>query len=155
MSNSEKSNFVVRAPIPKNICPMALAAEAIGDRWTLLILREAFFGVVRFEDMAADLGIARSVLTDRLNKLVNANLLEQVRYQENNSRARACYRLTEAGKGTALVMIALMQWGEQAVTGKAAPIQIVDRRDGQRIRLQMVRDDGEDVSLENAAILVM
>jgi DNA-binding HxlR family transcriptional regulator len=131
---------------------MALAAEAIGDRWTLLILREAFFGVVRFEDMAADLGIARSVLTDRLNKLVQANLLEQVNYKESNSRMRAYYRLTETGRGTALVMVALMQWGEQAITGTAAPIELLDCRDGQKVKLQMVRDDGDIAAFDQVAI---
>jgi DNA-binding HxlR family transcriptional regulator len=152
MSNSETANAHRRSPVPKDICPMALAAEAIGDRWTLLILREAFFGVVRFEDMAADLGIARSVLTDRLNKLVQANLLEQVSYKEKNSRTRAYYRLTEAGRGTALVMVALMQWGEQAITGCAAPIQLVDRRSGQSVKLQMIRDDGDVTALDQIAI---
>lgn len=142
MSNSDQSTVQARSPVPRELCPMALAAEAIGDRWTLLILREAFFGVVRFEDMAADLGIARSVLTDRLNKLVSSKLLEHVSYREKNSRSRAYYRLTEAGRGTAQVLIALMQWGEQAVTGKPAPIRLVDKRDGQVLRMKLVREDG-------------
>jgi DNA-binding HxlR family transcriptional regulator len=152
MSNSESFIVDARSPVPKEICPMALAAEAIGDRWTLLILREAFLGVVRFEDMAADLGIARSVLTDRLGKMVSANLLEQVSYRAQNSRARACYRLTEAGRGTAQVLIALMQWGEKAISGKPAPIRIIDKRDGQVLRLKLVRDDGEVVLLDGTTI---
>jgi DNA-binding HxlR family transcriptional regulator len=152
MSNSELASAHRRSPVPKDICPMALAAEAIGDRWTLLILREAFFGVVRFEDMAADLGIARSVLTDRLKRLVDARLLEQVNYKEKNSRARACYRLTEAGRGTGPIMVALMQWGEQVITRTAAPIQLLDRRDGQGVKLQMVRDDGDVAAFDQIAI---
>lgn len=152
MSNFEKSVVDARSPVPKEICPMALAAEAIGDRWTLLILREAFLGVVRFEDMAADLGIARSVLTDRLGKMVSANLLEQVSYRAQNSRARACYRLTEAGRGTAQVLIALMEWGEKAITGKPAPIRIIDKRDRQVLQMKLVREDGQSVSLESTTI---
>jgi DNA-binding HxlR family transcriptional regulator len=154
MSNSEYQSVSARAPIPKEICPMALAAEAIGDRWILLILREAFFGVVRFEDMAADLGIARSVLAERLGRMVDFNLLEQVYYREENKRTRACYRLTDKGRGTAQVMIALMQWGEQAIIGKDAPIQIVDRKNGQQLKLQLQRSDGTSASFKDASILV-
>lgn len=154
MSNSDLHSISARAPIPKEVCPMALAAEAIGDRWTLLILREAFFGVVRFEDMAADLKIARSVLTDRLGKMVDADLLEQVTYREPNKRVRACYRLTEKGRGTAQVLIALMQWGEQAITGKEAPMQLLDRRNGARLKLGLQHVDGESISFSNASILV-
>jgi DNA-binding HxlR family transcriptional regulator len=126
---------------------MALAAEAIGDRWILLILREAFFGVVRFEDMAA-------VLTDRLGKMVEADLLQQVTYREKNKRTRAYYRLTEKGRGTAQVLIALMQWGERSITGKDAPMQLIDRRDGGKLTLRLQRDDGQSASFKDASILV-
>jgi DNA-binding HxlR family transcriptional regulator len=155
MSNSANPVFARRAPVPKAICPMALAADALGDRWTLLILREAFFGVVRFEDIAADLDIARSVLSDRLNKMVSAGLLEQAEYREENSRARQCYRMTEAGRGTAQVLIALMQWGEKQITGKTAPIRIVDRQDEQELQLQLIRPDGATVSFDDAAIRIV
>ncbi|MFM2410241.1 MAG: hypothetical protein RL481_1069 [Pseudomonadota bacterium] len=154
MSNSDDQSVGARAPVPKEICPMALAAEAIGDRWILLILREAFFGVVRFEDMAADLKIARSVLTDRLSKMVEADLLEQVTYREKNKRTRACYRLTEKGRGTAQVLIALMQWGERAITGEDAPMQLVDRRDGGKLTLRLQRDDGQSASFKDVSIVV-
>lgn len=155
MSNSDKPSVAARAPIPKEICPMALAAEAIGDRWILLILREAFFGVVRFEDMAADLKIARSVLTDRLGKMVDADLLEQVTYREQNKRSRVCYRLTDKGRGTAQVLIALMQWGEQAITGKDAPMRLVDRQDGAKLSLRLQRADGQSASFKDATISVI
>ncbi len=154
MSNFGQNTVCARAPIPKDICPMALAAEILGDRWTLLILREAFFGVVRFEDMAADLSIARSVLTDRLNKLVDAKLLKQEEYREKNSRTRCCYRLTDTGRGTAQVLIAMMQWGELAITGKPAPMQIVDSSNGQMATLKLVRGDGQSVSFGQAKILI-
>ncbi len=154
MSNSDPISMNARAPVPKELCPMALAAEAIGDRWILLILREAFFVVVRFEDMAADLKIARSVLADRLSKMVEADLLEQVTYREQNSRARAFYKLTEKGRDTAQVLIALMQWGERAIAKKDAPMKVVDRRDGQALRLALTREDGETASFNDASILL-
>jgi DNA-binding HxlR family transcriptional regulator len=133
---------------------MALAAETIGDRWILLILREAFFGVVRFEDMAADLKIARSVLADRLSRMVDCDLLKQVAYREQNRRARAYYKLTEKGRGTAQVLVALMQWGEQMITQKDAPMQIIDGRDGTKLRLVLKPDCDESVSFRDVAILV-
>ena len=155
MSNSEIASVSARAPIPREICPMALAAEAIGDRWVLLILREAFFGVVRFDDMAADLKIARSVLTERLARMVADDLLERVTYRQQNERTRAYYRLTKKGRGTAQVLIALMQWGEQAITGKDAPMRVIDRRDGKKLNLTLQREDGGIASFKDASILVI
>ena len=155
MSNSDPHSVSARAPIPKKLCPMALAAEAIGDRWILLILREAFFGVVRFEDMAADLKIARSVLADRLSKMVESDLLKQVTYREQNRRTRASYKLTEKGRGTAQVLVALMQWGEQVITKTDAPLKLVDRRDGKKLRLALSREEADSVSFKDASILII
>lgn len=87
---------------------VARALEMVGDRWTLLILREAFLGVRRFERMRQDLGIARNVLADRLGKLVGAGVLERRRYQERPDRYE--YRLTEKGSDIYPVLVSLLQW---------------------------------------------
>lgn len=124
---------------------MALAADLLGDRWTLLILREAFYGVRRYDDMREDLGAPRSMLTDRLACLVKRGLMERRTYQEPGSRKRQAYVLTEVGRDAALTLIALMQWGEAHVTGRPAPIEIVDKTTGRRLRAALVDDEGRTV----------
>ncbi|GAB4138778.1 MAG: helix-turn-helix domain-containing protein [Sphingomonadales bacterium] len=132
---------------------MAMAAEILGDRWTLLILREAFYGVRRYDDMRADLDAPRSMLTDRLNKLVARGLLARQPYQEPGSRARDAYVLTDAGRALALTLLALAQWGEDHVLHGPAPVQVVDRASGKPLRVALVDEQGRPADLA-AAILV-
>lgn len=139
-----------RAFIPKASCPMALAADALGDRWTLLILREAFYGVTRFADMQADLSIPRSVLTDRLTKLVAQGLLERRPYQEKGHRTRQAYTLTQVGKDFAPVLIALMEWGETHILRGPAPIEIRQITTEEPLRLSLVTQDGQTIATKDA-----
>ena len=92
-------------------CSIAGALEIVGDRWTLLVLREAFLGNRRFDGIQGRLGIARNVLTDRLARLVEDGLLERVAYQERPERFE--YRLTGKGLDLWPVLVALMQWGDR------------------------------------------
>jgi DNA-binding HxlR family transcriptional regulator len=92
-------------------CSIARALERLGERWTLLVLREAFTGARRFDEFAERLDIARNVLTARLALLVEEGVLERVRYQERPERFE--YRLTEKGLDLFPVLISLMQWGDR------------------------------------------
>lgn len=131
---------------------MALAAEIIGDRWTLLILREAFYGVQRYDDMLADLGAPRSMLTDRLRKLVDCQLLQRRAYQEPGERKRYAYVLTEKGQGLALTLLALTQWGEEYVLDGNAPVKVVDKNTGQKLCVKLVDEAGQLVELNTAVL---
>jgi DNA-binding HxlR family transcriptional regulator len=91
-------------------CSVANTAELIGDRWTVLILRDAFLGVRRFDDFQKDLGIARNVLTERLTMLVEAGIFVTALY-ENRPR-RFEYRLTEKGRDLYDVLVAMWRWGD-------------------------------------------
>lgn len=109
-------------------CSIAQALEIIGEWWTLLILRDAFFGVRRFEDFVERLGIARNVLTNRLDTLVEAGVLERRPYDE--ARGRYDYLLTEKGRALWPVMTTLRQWGDEWVLGEdAAPVLLEHRVD--------------------------
>jgi DNA-binding HxlR family transcriptional regulator len=90
-----------------------------GDRWTFLILREAFFGVRRFSDFARNLGIARNVLAHRLDVLVDGGLFTRVLYNENGPWYE--YRLTDAGRGLYGAILALMHWGDEQLAGDEGP----------------------------------
>lgn len=92
-------------------CSIARGLEILGEWWTLLILRDAFFGVRRFEDFVADLRISRGILTDRLATLVDHGILERHRYQERPDRYD--YRLTDKGRDLFPVVMALMHWGDK------------------------------------------
>jgi DNA-binding HxlR family transcriptional regulator len=90
-------------------CSLARALEIVGERWTLLVLRDCFFGVRRFTDLQAHLDVPRAVLTERLTQLVADGILERVEYQ----RGRHEYRLTQRGLDLWPALYALSQWGEQ------------------------------------------
>lgn len=107
-------------------CSIARTLAIVGERWTLLVLREAFYGVRRFDDMQRNLGVARNVLTTRLRTLVEHDLLERVPYREAASRQRFEYRLTARGRDLFPALLALMQWGDRYLADDAGPAVIVE-----------------------------
>ena len=104
-------------------CSIAGTLEIIGDRWTILILRDAFRGVRRFDEIQHDLGIARNVLTDRLTKLVDHGVLTKRKYQDRPARYE--YRLTPKGVDLSPALVALMRWGDKHIAGEDAPTVLV------------------------------
>lgn len=113
------------------------ALEILGDRWTFLVLREAFFGVRRFEGMRRNLGIARNILSNRLRMLVDRGILVRRKYQERPDRFE--YRLTEKGLDFYPVILALMDWGDRWVNvGKGPPLVLYHEVCGRRIRPQVM-----------------
>jgi DNA-binding HxlR family transcriptional regulator len=109
-------------------CSIARALEVVGERWTLLIVRDAFLGLRRFEQFQESLGIARNVLTDRLNRLVEEGVLERVRYSEHPERFE--YRLTRKGSDLQIALAGLWQWGDKYVSDK--PPRITRRKSDKR-----------------------
>jgi DNA-binding HxlR family transcriptional regulator len=102
---------VLRRDYEGQDCSIARALEVVGERWTLLIIRDIFQGRRRFDQLQASLGIARNVLSDRLNRLVEEGILERVLYNERPPRYE--YRLTGKGLELNLALTALRQWGEK------------------------------------------
>jgi DNA-binding HxlR family transcriptional regulator len=105
-------------------CSIARALEVVGERWTLLIVRDAFLGLRRFDEFQANLGIARNVLTDRLNRLVAEGILERVLYSRRPERFE--YRLTPKGRELNVALAGLRQWGDKYVSEK--PPSVLRRR---------------------------
>jgi DNA-binding HxlR family transcriptional regulator len=102
---------------PNQYCPVAGTLEIVGERWTLLIVRDVFMGIRRFEDIQRDLGVARNVLQVRLERLVEHGILVKRPYQERPLRCE--YRLTEKGADLWPVLVALLHWGDRhALTGE-------------------------------------
>ena len=100
-------------------CSVSQTAAVIGDRWTLLILRDLFLGVRRFEAFQSRLGISRTIITARLKLLVEEGVLTKSLYQSNPPRSE--YRLTEKGLALHPVVMAIVHWGDQFYAGEAGP----------------------------------
>lgn len=117
-------------------CSIAQALEVIGEWWTLLILRDSFLGVRRFDDFVERLGIARNVLTNRLDTLVDSGVLERRAYDEG--RGRYDYVLTEKGRALWPVLTALRQWGDEWILGAGnEPLLLEHSSCGQNTTAQM------------------
>jgi len=101
---------VLRRDYETQVCSIARALELVGERWTLLILRNVFLGVRRFDDLQSQLGFAGNVLATRLERQVDNGVLE--RHPADERRARHKYRLTDKGRALWPVLVELMQWGD-------------------------------------------
>lgn len=127
-------------------CGIARSLDIFGDWWSLLIIRDAFFGVRRFADFQRHLGIARNILTQRLRHLVLHGILERVDVGQQGARYE--YRLTEKGDALLPVLTTLREWGDEWVFGPGhEPLVMRDRRTGARLPKTLVRDvEGEPIS---------
>jgi DNA-binding HxlR family transcriptional regulator len=128
--------------IERERCSIVGALDALGDTWSVLVLRQLFFGVHRFNEIQDGLGISRSVLTDRLARLVELGVIKAVPYQEPGQRARNEYRLTRKGVGLLPLMVALMQWGDQHVNADDPPVALYHATTGEPVKLELRTDSG-------------
>jgi DNA-binding HxlR family transcriptional regulator len=111
---------------PTQYCPVASTLEVVGERWTLLIIRDVFLGIRRFEDLQRDLGVARNILQVRLERLVEEGILVKRAYQQRPLRSE--YRLTEKGADLWPVLVAMLQWGDRyALDGGDRPMVLQHR----------------------------
>jgi DNA-binding HxlR family transcriptional regulator len=122
---------MLRNDYANQYCSVAGTLELIGERWTVLILRDAFLGRRRFDDFQRNLGIARNVLQARLERLVEAGILKRVRYQERPERFE--YRLTRKGVDLWPVVLALQKWGDRHLFDATPPVVVVHKECGGEI----------------------
>ncbi|GGJ69640.1 winged helix-turn-helix transcriptional regulator [Streptomyces brasiliensis] len=129
-------------------CSIARAVEIVGDRWSLLILREAAMrDATRFADFRARLRIAPDVLVIRLRTLVDAGVMEKRPYHEPGARTRESYHLTPAGEQLRLILAALQQWGDDNRPLASGPTILRRSADDNRpVRVAFVDDTGAEVS---------
>lgn len=144
-----------KSPVPPSDCNLARAIELIGDRWTLLILRSALYGVRRFDDFQSELGTPRTILSGRLKSLVEAGLLEKRIYKVEGRRARPEYVLTEKGEALRPVLIALTQWGDAWIGAESQPpISFMDMKSRKPVHNAFVSEDGREVPMDNVRIVL-
>jgi DNA-binding HxlR family transcriptional regulator len=135
----------VRHRFARDNCSIARSLEILGDWWTLLVVREAFLGVRRFADFAANLAIARNILTARLDHLVDHGVMTRVDAGVHGTRYE--YELTAMGKDLFTTVTALRQWGDRWVFGEGnEPVLVLDRRTGRPIpRVRIVDETGAPI----------
>jgi DNA-binding HxlR family transcriptional regulator len=132
------SPTITRAlPVDVERCSILGTLDALGDSWSVLVLRQLFYGVHRFNEIQDGLGISRSVLADRLTRLAELDVVRAVPYKEPGTRARHEYRLTRKGVALLPVMVALMEWGDEHVYGGNAPVVLRERTSGEQVRLEL------------------
>ena len=121
-------------------CSIARSLAVLGEKWSILVIRDAFAGVTRFADFRASLGIAPDILTARLGTLVEAGVLEKVPYQEPGSRQRYEYHLTAAGRELLVVLGALQQWGDTHRPNETGPTMVRRSSAGRPLTVAFVDD---------------
>ena len=132
------------SPVHISRCTLAASFDFLGDRWSLLILRSALFGVRRYDDFHKELGIPRTVLAARLKRLVAAGLMVPVAYREEGSRPRKEYALTDMGEALRLPFLAMRQWSDQWVgQGRAPPFRLARRSNGSPVHVAYVDAAGD------------
>jgi DNA-binding HxlR family transcriptional regulator len=122
-------------------CSIARTLEIVGERWTLLIIRDVFLGLRRFDQLQESLGVARNVLTDRLSRLVEEGILERVQYNERPPRFE--YRLTDKGRQLNVALTALRQWGDQHLSQK--PPRLLRRKGDKKAVIAALVPRGADI----------
>lgn len=127
-------------------CSIARTLALVGDRWTLLVLRDVANGVRRFDELAGHLGVARNVLSSRLDRLARAGLVERTAYREPGARERHEYRLSGPGRELIPILLAVMQWGDRHLAGPAGPPAVVRHAGcGAPIRVSLTCEDGHEL----------
>jgi DNA-binding HxlR family transcriptional regulator len=135
-------------------CSIARTLALVGDRWTLLLLRDIANGVGRFDDLTNHLGIARNVLSQRLTRLVEAGLVQRTAYREAGARERHEYRLSGPGRELMPILLAFMDWGDRHLAGPDGPPAVVRHADcGARIRVSLTCEEGHELG-ERPRVLV-
>jgi DNA-binding HxlR family transcriptional regulator len=134
-------------------CGIARSLEVLGERWTLLVVRDVRLGVTRFRDIRERLGIAPDMLADRLAKLVDLGVLERRGYREEGARAREEYVLTPAGEELAPVLVALQAWGDRHLPNGLTPgSRTVDASTGEPVHVGFVDAAGQELGLDRLRV---
>lgn len=135
------------------LCGLAAAAELLGDQWVLLILREAFYGITRFETMREHTKMTKQTLANRLKKMTELGLLRKIPYQEEGARERYEYALTPKSRSLAPLLISLMEWGHKNLLHDEPHISLINKSTGDVVHSAFVSAKGEVVDANNLQIV--
>jgi DNA-binding HxlR family transcriptional regulator len=127
-------------------CSIGRTLQVVGEKWTLLILRESFYGATRFEQFHRVLNCPRNLLSERLTKLVEEGILERSEYREPGSRARMEYHLTDKGRELTPILLSLREWGDRHLADPEGPPVLARHAGcGNELRVALVCAKGHEV----------
>jgi DNA-binding HxlR family transcriptional regulator len=127
-------------------CQIVRTLDIVGEKWSLLIIRNAFRGQTKFSQFRDQLGIPSDILTARLATLVDRGIFEKQSYRDAGNRERSSYHLTEAGRGLNTVMAAINQWGEEFNPSPWGPASFfLDEESTRRVGVAFVAESGEEI----------
>ncbi|HEV3385109.1 MAG TPA: helix-turn-helix domain-containing protein [Gemmata sp.] len=135
-----------RKSFGNDTCPIARSLEVVGDSWSMLVVRDVFAGKRRFGEFQRSLGVAKNILSVRLRKLVDMDILEQVPATDGSAFSE--YVLTKKGRGLFLVLVALGQWG-----CGASKFKLVDRNKSDPVRLELRSESGQKLGLDEVRLV--
>ncbi|EKS6735777.1 helix-turn-helix transcriptional regulator [Enterobacter asburiae] len=134
------------------LCGLAATAELLGDQWVLLILREAFYGITRFETIRDHTKITRQTLANRLKKMTELGLLCKSPYQEEGLRERYEYVLTAKSRSLAPILFSMMEWGHENILHNSPHIALTDKESGEVLHSAFVTSGGKVADPKNIQI---
>lgn len=143
------NQFIPENKFPVDVCGIFKITEILNDRWTILLLREAFYGVTKFNDFLENTGISKQVLTDRLKHLVQLEIFELSIYKEVGVRERKEYLLTKKGKSLNIVLLAMLESGGNFIEEGKDVVKVFDKSTDEELKLKLVDSSNQVVDLNN------
>ncbi|MDQ9036016.1 winged helix-turn-helix transcriptional regulator [Acinetobacter seifertii] len=143
------NQFIPEHKFPLDVCGIFKITEILNDRWTILLLREAFYGVTKFNDFLENTGISKQVLTDRLKHLVQLEIFELSIYKEVGVRERKEYLLTKKGKSLNIVLLAMLESGGNFIEEGKDVVKVFDKSTDEELKLKLVDSSNQVIDLKN------
>ena len=143
------NQFIPEHKFPVDVCGIFKITEILNDRWTILLLREAFYGVTKFNDFLENTGISKQVLTDRLKHLVQLEIFELSIYKEVGVRERKEYLLTKKGKSLNIVLLAMLESGGNFIEEGKDVVKVFDKSTDEELKLKLVDSSNKVIDLKN------
>ncbi|ONN50205.1 transcriptional regulator [Acinetobacter genomosp. 33YU] len=143
------NQFIPEHKFPVDVCGIVKITEILNDRWTILLLREAFYGVTKFNDFLENTGISKQVLTDRLKHLVRLEIFELSIYKEVGVRERKEYLLTKKGKSLNIVLLAMLESGGNFIEEGKDVVKVFDKSTDEELKLKLVDSSNQVIDLNN------
>lgn len=149
------NQFIPEHKFPVDVCGIFKITEILNDRWTILLLREAFYGVTKFNDFLENTGISKQVLTDRLKHLVQLEIFELSIYKEVGLRERKEYLLTKKGKSLNIVLLAMLESGGNFIEEGKDVVKVFDKSTDEELKLKLVDSSNQVVDLKNLELKII
>ncbi|WP_445407447.1 winged helix-turn-helix transcriptional regulator [Acinetobacter seifertii] len=143
------NQFIPEHKFPVDVCGIFKITEILNDRWTILLLREAFYRVTKFNDFLENTGISKQVLTDRLKHLVQLEIFELSIYKEVGVRERKEYLLTKKGKSLNIVLLAMLESGGNFIEEGKDVVKVFDKSTDEELKLKLVDSSNQVIDLKN------